>query len=98
MLSAKSCNQLCLTDSVKFIKFGFENHEWKIKLKWLDSEAYFSKKWFDFVKAANISVGDVVAIYETCTTYDFKVAIFDKNIVAQERGGGGTVFFIVCLL
>ncbi|KAK1400866.1 hypothetical protein POM88_000471 [Heracleum sosnowskyi] len=84
VISEYGCYRLRLNDSVRSIRFCFEDHERKIKVKWLDGECFFSKNWPVFVKAANIVVGDVVAFYKTDTPFKFKVAIFDRKTSSEQ--------------
>ncbi|KAK1373566.1 hypothetical protein POM88_029759 [Heracleum sosnowskyi] len=45
VLSEYACYQLRLNDSIKYIRLGFEEHDWKIGLKGVDDEVFFSKTW-----------------------------------------------------
>ncbi|KAK1352357.1 hypothetical protein POM88_053296 [Heracleum sosnowskyi] len=59
-----------------------------IKLKFVNGEALFSKKWFNFVDASNLLPGDIVAFYKTPTPFKYKVSVFDRKIVSEETLGG----------
>ncbi|KAK1403412.1 hypothetical protein POM88_003017 [Heracleum sosnowskyi] len=88
VLSPYVCYKLHLTESVRSITLGYEDHEWRIKLKFVNGEALFSKKWFNFVDASNLLPGDIVAFYKTPTPFKYKVSVFDQKIVSEETLGG----------
>ncbi|KAK1402386.1 hypothetical protein POM88_001991 [Heracleum sosnowskyi] len=54
-----------------------------------DGDALFGKTWFDFVEAAKIVDGDLLALYKTASPFKFKVSVFDKKTVCDEFLGGG---------
>ncbi|XP_074365289.1 uncharacterized protein LOC141706428 [Apium graveolens] len=82
-----ACYELGLTNSIKYIRPGFEDSEWKIKLKWVDGQALLSKNWLNFVQSAEVVPGDIVTICSTLTAFKFKAAIFDRKIVYEEALG-----------
>ncbi|KAK1371575.1 hypothetical protein POM88_037667 [Heracleum sosnowskyi] len=55
----------------------------------IDGDALFGKTWFDFVEAAKIIDGDLLALYKTVSPFKFKVSVFDKKTVSDEFLGGG---------
>ncbi|KAK1365262.1 hypothetical protein POM88_040823 [Heracleum sosnowskyi] len=89
VLSGYACDKIGLSPSVKSIRLCFEDHEWRIRLKWVDGDALFGKTWYDFVEAAKVVDGDLLALYKTGSRFKFKVSVFDKNTVCDEYLGGG---------
>ncbi|KAK1358282.1 hypothetical protein POM88_051538 [Heracleum sosnowskyi] len=89
VLSGYACDKIGLSPSVKSIRLCFEDHEWRIRLKWVDGDALFGKTWYDFVEAAKLVDGDLLALYKTGSRFKFKVSVFDKNTVCDEYLGGG---------
>lgn len=94
VLSDYGCYKLHLTNKVKFVRLGFEKHEWKIKLKWVDREVFFDDKWFEFIHAAEIVPGDILVIHKTTTAFKFKVALSDRRTVSQQVHSGGITLSI----
>lgn len=92
VLSNYACHQMRLTESVQSIQLGFEEHQWNIRVKWFNGEAFFRKEWFEFVEAAKIGPGDVLAIQETNCASLFKVSVFDVKTVSDDVLFGGIFF------
>lgn len=84
MLNHHGWYELNLNDTVKFIILCFKNHQWKIGLKWLEGHLFFDKKWFDFVRSASITEGDVLVLYESDTCLKFQVCVFEKSSIASK--------------
>ncbi|KAK1361634.1 hypothetical protein POM88_046108 [Heracleum sosnowskyi] len=56
VLSEYACYALGLTNSLKCIKLGFEENEWKIRLKWVDGEALLNFVQGGFIYEGSYSI------------------------------------------
>lgn len=82
--SQNACLQLDLNESAKHVRIGFADHDWKIKLKFVDGKALFIKNWFQLADCAKTVSGDMLVLFKDSPAFKFKVCVFDRQIVSGD--------------
>lgn len=77
-------SQLDLSESVKYLTLGFEKHQWRIKVKWVNGEALFGRQWLNFVEEAKVLHGDLLSFQKTVIPSCFKVSVLEGGNMYNE--------------
>lgn len=63
-------------------------NEWEIELSLLEDRCLFGKGWCQFVKDADLSSGDVIAMHIMDEPYIVNVCIFNKEDLTFDKEAG----------
>ena len=68
-----------LDEESDWLKLGFKNYVWKIKLHWNRSRLLFGNEWNVFATASELKHGDKCILVGTAEEERFEAAIFHKE-------------------
>lgn len=89
VLSSNACKKLQLNESCESVKLGFERKFWKVSVQWNNGEIHFGKEWLNFVKAAELCVGDSLCFFQSERNLTYKVCVFHARTGCNDGGGRG---------
>ncbi|KAK1396628.1 hypothetical protein POM88_006491 [Heracleum sosnowskyi] len=83
ILNQNALKKLKIEENLQCIQLGFGVNYWEIELKWKSGNVILGEGWNHFLRAAELTEGDICIIQNIGAVNKFQVAVFHKTEMSK---------------